>query len=147
MALSRTFNLLGALVAAIVLSLAVIGCSFEREPEQGPEEPEFTVGTDSDDLDDAVKAIRSVTDFQPRVGIVLGSGLSGLIDHVDIVATVPYSDIAGFPVVGINCITNVATLDHGTVTSHEEVKDAAQQSSDEMIALVTATVVRIGAEG
>ena len=96
MALSRTFNLLGALVAAIVLSLAVIGCSFEREPEQGPEEPEFTVGTDSDDLDDAVKAIRSVTDFQPRVGFDAGP---------------------------------------------------AQQSSDEMIALVTATVVRIGAEG
>ena len=319
MALSRKFNLLGALVAAIVLSLAVIGCSFEREPEQGPEEPEFTVGTDSDDLDDAVEDIRAVTDFQPRVGIVLGSGLSGLIDHVDIVATVPYSDITGFPiatadshvgefvfgylegvpvvlmngrihyyegydmrqvvlpvcvmgrlgvdaiiltnavgslnpefqpgslmciddhiasfvpspligindpdlgdrfddmsevydrelisilheeadahgialldgvflqvtgpnyetpaesrlyaslgadtvgmstateaialhhmgvrVVGINCITNVATVDHETVTSHEDVTDAAEKASDDMIALVSATVVRIGAEG
>ena len=319
MALPRTLKLLGALVAAIVLSLAVIGCSFEREPEQGPEEPEFTVGTDSDDLDDAVEDIRAVTDFQPRVGIVLGSGLSGLVDRVDIVATVPYSDITGFPIatadshvgefvfgylegvpvvlmngrihyyegydmrqvvipvcvmgrlgvdaiiltnsvgslnpefqpgslmciddhiasfvpspligvndsdlgdrfvdmsevydrdlisilheeadaqgitlhdgvflqvtgpnyetpaesrlyaslgadtvgmstateaialhhmgvpiVGINCITNVATLDHDTVTSHEDVKDAALQSSDEMIALVTATVGRIGPEG
>ena len=319
MALPRTLKLLGALAVTIALSFAAIGCSSRQEPERGPKQPDFSVGTDSDDLDDAVEAIRTFTDFQPRVGIVLGSGLSGLVDRVDIVATVPYSDIAGFPiatadghvgeyifgylegvpvvlmngrihyyegydmrqvvlpvcvmgrlgvdaiiltnavgslnpefqpgslmciddhiasfvpspligindpdlgdrfddmsevydrelisilheeadahgialldgvflqvtgpnyetpsesrlyaslgadtvgmstateaialhhmgvrVVGINCITNVATVDHETVTSHEDVTDAAEKASDDMIALVSATVVRIGAEG
>ena len=318
MVLFRKSSLLG-LLAVVILSLAMLGCSIGQEPEQGPELPDFAVGTDSDDLDDAVAAIRRVTDLQPRVGIVLGSGLSGLVDHVDIVATVPYSDISGFPVatadghvgefifgylegvpvvlmngrihyyegydmrqvvlpvcvmgrlgvdaiiltnsvgslnpelqpgslmciddhiasfvpspllgvndpdlgirfddmsevydrelisilheeadaqgielfdgvylqvtgpnyetpaeaqlyaslgadtvgmstateaialhhmgvpvVGINCVTNVATLDHETVTTHEDVKDEAQKAGDDMIALVTATVVRIGAEG
>ena len=315
----RTLKLLGALAVTIALSFAAIGCSSRQEPERGPKQPDFSVGTDSDDLDDAVEAIRTFTDFQPRVGIVLGSGLSGLVDRVDIVATVPYSEIAGFPiatadshvgefvfgylegvpvvlmngrihyyegydmrqvvlpvcvmgrlgvdaiiltnavgslnpefqpgslmciddhiasfvpspligindpdlgdrfddmsevydrelisilheeadahgialldgvflqvtgpnyetpsesrlyaslgadtvgmstateaialhhmgvrVVGINCITNVATVDHETVTSHEDVTDAAEKASDDMIALVSATVVRIGAEG
>lgn len=319
MALPRTLKLLGALAVTIALSFAAIGCSSRQEPERGPRQPDFSVGTDSDDLDDAVEAIRTFTDFQPRVGIVLGSGLSGLVDRVDIVATVPYSEIAGFPiatadshvgefvfgylegvpvvlmngrihyyegydmrqvvlpvcvmgrlgvdaiiltnavgslnpefqpgslmciddhiasfvpspligindpdlgdrfddmsevydrelisilheeadthgialldgvflqvtgpnyetpaesrlyaslgadtvgmstateaialhhmgvrVVGINCITNVATVDHETVTSHEDVTDAAEKASDDMIALVSATVVRIGAEG
>lgn len=319
MALPRTLKLLGALAVTIALSFAAIGCSSRQEPERGPRQPDFSVGTDSDDLDDAVEAIRTFTDFQPRVGIVLGSGLSGLVDHVDVVATVPYSEIAGFPiatadshvgefvfgylegvpvvlmngrihyyegydmrqvvlpvcvmgrlgvdaiiltnavgslnpefqpgslmciddhiasfvpspligindpdlgdrfddmsevydrelisilheeadahgislldgvflqvtgpnyetpaesrlyaslgadtvgmstateaialhhmgvrVVGINCITNVATVDHETVTSHEDVTDAAEKASDDMIALVTATVMRIGAEG
>lgn len=319
MALPRTLKLLGALAVTIALSFAAIGCSSRQEPERGPKQPDFSVGTDSDDLDDAVEAIRTFTDFQPRVGIVLGSGLSGLVDRVDIVATVPYSEIAGFPiatadshvgefvfgylegvpvvlmngrihyyegydmrqvvlpvcvmgrlgvdaiiltnavgslnpefqpgslmciddhiasfvpspligindpdlgdrfddmsevydrelisilheeadahgialldgvflqvtgpnyetpaesrlyaslgadtvgmstateaialhhmgvrVVGINCITNVATVDHETVTSHEDVTDAAEKASDDMIALVSATVVRIGAEG
>ncbi len=319
MALPRTLKLLGALAVTIALSFAAIGCSSRQEPERGPMQPDFSVGTDSDDLDDAVEAIRTFTDFQPRVGIVLGSGLSGLVDHVDVVATVPYSEIAGFPiatadshvgefvfgylegvpvvlmngrihyyegydmrqvvlpvcvmgrlgvdaiiltnavgslnpefqpgslmciddhiasfvpspligindpdlgdrfddmsevydrelisilheeadahgialldgvflqvtgpnyetpaesrlyaslgadtvgmstateaialhhmgvrVVGINCITNVATVDHETVTSHEDVTDAAEKASDDMIALVSATVVRIGAEG
>ena len=319
MALPRTLKLLGALAVTIALSFAAIGCSSRQEPERGPKQPDFSVGTDSDDLDDAVEAIRTFTDFQPRVGIVLGSGLSGLVDHVDVVATVPYSEIAGFPiatadshvgefvfgylegvpvvlmngrihyyegydmrqvvlpvcvmgrlgvdaiiltnavgslnpefqpgslmciddhiasfvpspligindpdlgdrfddmsevydrelisilheeadahgialldgvflqvtgpnyetpaesrlyaslgadtvgmstateaialhhmgvrVVGINCITNVATVDHETVTSHEDVTDAAEKASDDMIALVSATVVRIGAEG
>lgn len=319
MALPRTLKLLGALAVTIALSFAAIGCSSRQEPERGPRQPDFSVGTDSDDLDDAVEAIRTLTDFQPRVGIVLGSGLSGLVDHVDVVATVPYSEIAGFPiatadshvgefvfgylegvpvvlmngrihyyegydmrqvvlpvcvmgrlgvdaiiltnavgslnpefqpgslmciddhiasfvpspligindpdlgdrfddmsevydrelisilheeadahgialldgvflqvtgpnyetpaesrlyaslgadtvgmstateaialhhmgvrVVGINCITNVATVDHETVTSHEDVTDAAEKASDDMIALVTATVMRIGAEG
>ncbi len=40
-----------------------------------------------------------------------------------------------------------ATSDHETVASHEDVKDAAGKASGDMIALVTATVVRIGAEG
>ena len=42
--------------------------------------------------------VRAVTDFKPLVGLVLGSGLGGFADDMDIVASVDYSDIGGFPV-------------------------------------------------
>ena len=43
--------------------------------------------------------IRSVTDFVPRVAIVLGSGLGGFTKELsDIVCEIPYSDIPGFPI-------------------------------------------------
>lgn len=47
---------------------------------------------------------------------------------------------------GINCITNIATLDNDIVTSHDQVTDAAEQASEDMIALVKATVVAMGKE-
>ena len=42
--------------------------------------------------------IRQKTDFQPKVALVLGSGLGNFADKARIVATVNYSDIEGFPV-------------------------------------------------
>ena len=39
-----------------------------------------------------------INGFTPRMGIILGSGLGGLADEVDIQYTVPYRDIEGFPV-------------------------------------------------
>ena len=42
--------------------------------------------------------IRKITDFKPRVAIVLGSGLGSLADEIRIVETVNYRDIEGFPV-------------------------------------------------
>lgn len=42
--------------------------------------------------------IRSKTDFRPRVGIILGTGLGGLGDGMDAVYTLEYKDIPGFPV-------------------------------------------------
>lgn len=45
-----------------------------------------------------VNFIRSKTDFQPEIAIVLGSGLGGLADKIDVVATIPYSDIPNMPV-------------------------------------------------
>lgn len=37
-------------------------------------------------------------DFEPRVGIVLGTGLGGLVASMDVAATLAYGDIPGFPV-------------------------------------------------
>lgn len=45
-----------------------------------------------------VKAIRKKTDFVPKVGATLGSGLNDLIDKMDIVATIPYNEIPNMPV-------------------------------------------------
>ena len=42
-------------------------------------------------------AVRRQTDFVPRVGLILGSGLGGFADELDPVAAVDYADIPGFP--------------------------------------------------
>ena len=44
-----------------------------------------------------VKSIREKTDFEPQVGIILGSGLGDYADGIDITCAVPYSEIEGFP--------------------------------------------------
>lgn len=42
--------------------------------------------------------IRKITDFVPKVAIVLGSGLGDYADTIRVVAQVPYGEIDGFPV-------------------------------------------------
>ena len=42
--------------------------------------------------------VRSKTDFVPKVALVLGSGLGGYADEMEVKATVDYHDIEGFPV-------------------------------------------------
>ncbi len=49
-------------------------------------------------LQNAVNSIREKTDFVPEIAIVLGSGLGGFADEIDVVATVDYGEIKGFPV-------------------------------------------------
>ena len=48
-------------------------------------------------LQDALRYVRSRTDFVPRVAIVLGSGLGGFAEKVDVQTVVDYADIPGFP--------------------------------------------------
>ena len=49
-------------------------------------------------LDAAVARIRERSDLEPRVGIVLGSGLGGLADEVEAAVEIPYAEIPGWPV-------------------------------------------------
>ena len=42
--------------------------------------------------------IRAKTDFEPKVALVLGSGLGGYAQEVDIKATIGYDEIEGFPI-------------------------------------------------
>lgn len=44
------------------------------------------------------KQIQARVNFQPKVAIVLGSGLGALADVIQVVDTVDYGDITGFPV-------------------------------------------------
>jgi purine-nucleoside phosphorylase len=53
----------------------------------------FTLG----EIDQAVEAVRSQTSYQPKVGIILGSGLGGLADLVEQPDFVPYSGIPFMP--------------------------------------------------
>ena len=41
---------------------------------------------------------RSVTDFAPVTGLILGSGLGGYARNMRVIKEIPYSDIPGFPV-------------------------------------------------
>jgi purine-nucleoside phosphorylase len=49
-------------------------------------------------FDAAARRIREETDLEPRVGVVLGSGLGGLADEVDARVEIPYGEIPGWPV-------------------------------------------------
>jgi purine-nucleoside phosphorylase len=49
-------------------------------------------------LDAAVARIRERSDVEPRVGVVLGSGLGGLADEVEDDVEIPYAEIPGWPV-------------------------------------------------
>ena len=49
-------------------------------------------------LQNCLACIRQKTDFVPDVALILGSGLGALADEIDMVATVDYHDIEGFPV-------------------------------------------------
>ncbi|NLD87531.1 MAG: purine-nucleoside phosphorylase [Clostridiales bacterium] len=42
--------------------------------------------------------IRTITDIVPKTAVVLGSGLGEYIDATEILASIPYGDIKGFPI-------------------------------------------------
>ena len=46
-------------------------------------------------IDNAVSFVRSRTSVQPKVGIVLGTGLGNVIAAIDVDAEIPYSEIPG----------------------------------------------------
>ncbi len=49
-------------------------------------------------IQEALQFIQTQTGFKPRVGIVLGTGLGGLVDEIDIQCSISYKDIPHFPV-------------------------------------------------
>ena len=48
-------------------------------------------------LDAAVRRIRETSELEPRVGVVLGSGLGGLADSLENRVEIPYREIPGWP--------------------------------------------------
>lgn len=58
----------------------------------------FILSKTYDKIEDCLKSIRKVTDFVPKVAIVLGSGLGDYADGIEVVAGIDYSEIKGFPV-------------------------------------------------
>lgn len=46
---------------------------------------------------DAEVLPKAVRDFQPEIGLVLGSGLGPLVEEVDAILSVPYEEISGLP--------------------------------------------------
>jgi purine-nucleoside phosphorylase len=48
-------------------------------------------------IEAAVRAVRARTTLTPDVAIILGTGLGGLADEMDVEARIPYGDVPGFP--------------------------------------------------
>jgi purine-nucleoside phosphorylase len=48
-------------------------------------------------VDAAVTAIRNRTDFVPEAAVILGTGLGGLAEEIEVVDEIAYADIPGYP--------------------------------------------------
>jgi purine-nucleoside phosphorylase len=48
-------------------------------------------------LDELAAAVRSRSTLQPRVGLVLGSGLGGLADEIEVEVAIGFSELPGWP--------------------------------------------------
>jgi purine-nucleoside phosphorylase len=48
-------------------------------------------------IEAAVQAIRGRSTLQPRIGIILGTGLGGLAERIQVETSIPYEEIPGFP--------------------------------------------------
>ena len=46
----------------------------------------------------SLKYVRKKTDFKPIIALILGSGLGDFADNIDVIKTIDYSEIKGFPV-------------------------------------------------
>ncbi|MEM1123389.1 MAG: purine-nucleoside phosphorylase [Bacteroidota bacterium] len=77
-----------------------------------------------DDIQEAVKYIKSITDFSPKYGIILGTGLGNLADEIQVVATIPYRDIPHFPVSTVQ--THRGQLILGYLDNHKVVAMAGR---------------------
>ncbi len=49
-------------------------------------------------IQETVSYLKTATKSNPKVGIVLGTGLGGLVNDIEITHTIPYADIPNFPV-------------------------------------------------
>ena len=64
-------------------------------------------------LDKAVDAIRAATSLEPRVGVILGSGLGALADELEAPTEIPYREIPGWP--GSTAVGHAGVLVLGTL--------------------------------
>ena len=49
-------------------------------------------------LQRCLEYVRTRTDFEPEIALVLGSGLGDYARNMEVAAELPYSEIPGFPV-------------------------------------------------
>jgi len=49
-------------------------------------------------VEQTTEFIRTRTKAQPKIGIILGTGLGALVDDIDIEVSIPYRDIPNFPI-------------------------------------------------
>ena len=68
---------------------------------------------------ETVEFIQSVTDFKPKYGIILGTGLSNLANDVEVITTIKYKNIINFPISTVQSHKGeLITLRVGTSGTH-----------------------------
>lgn len=70
-------------------------------------------------IDQAVTAIRGATASNPRIGIILGTGLGALVSRIEIDVTIAYESIPNFPVSTVE--SHSGRLVFGRIGGHEVV--------------------------
>jgi purine-nucleoside phosphorylase len=70
-------------------------------------------------VDEAVDFLRGETDISPRVGLILGTGLGGLAEEIDVSKGVPYGKIPHFPASTVE--THAGELLFGTLCKRSVV--------------------------
>ncbi|MCP4642830.1 MAG: purine-nucleoside phosphorylase [bacterium] len=68
-------------------------------------------------IEEAAGRIREACDFQPKIAIVLGTGLNALADKIDVTARVSYEDIPHFPKATVD--THAGELVLGTLAGKQ----------------------------
>ena len=63
-------------------------------------------------IDQSVRAVRARCALQPRAAVVLGTGLSALVEAVDVEAAIAYSEIPGFVEATVESHRGVLVLGH-----------------------------------
>ena len=48
-------------------------------------------------IHNSVEYLNKVSNYEPEIGIILGTGLGGLVDEIKIEKSIPYKDIPNFP--------------------------------------------------
>ena len=90
-----------ALLIALMFAVALCGCGASSGDTAATSE-EVGSTPDADEyyaqLESCKEQIQEITDFEPEIVIVLGSGLGNYVESVDIVETIPYEEIDGWPV-------------------------------------------------
>lgn len=85
------------IVIAILLTAALCGCG--SSDSNGSNELQQAASADdySARLEHCVEQIEQITDFKPEIVVVLGTGLGGFADSLDVKEVIPYGDIEGWP--------------------------------------------------
>lgn len=60
----------------------------------------------------AADAVRTRTTVRPEIGIVLGTGLGGLAQEIEVATAIPYADIPGFPLSTVESHAGQLLLGH-----------------------------------
>lgn len=84
-----------AFCMAMICIVSLCGCAGTAT---GDDEQASAVQTYSERLESCKEQIAAITDFQPQIVLVLGTGLGDFANTLDIKETIPYADIEGWPI-------------------------------------------------